>query len=84
MHEFFLFMLLLLHVPSTPIVATADNQVIDCQKQPLVGNGSSTGIVVQGKTGVVVRNCIVKGFELGLLVADSSRVVVRDSDLSGN
>ncbi len=84
MRELFLLMLLLFPARTTPIVATADNQVIDCQKQPLVGNGSGTGIVVQGKTGVTVRNCIVKGFELGLLVADSKRITVRDSDFSGN
>ncbi len=69
------------------IVAQADNQVIDCKAQGnpvLNGNGSGTGIVVQGRRGVVIRNCQVHGFELGLLVADSSRVTVRDSDFSGN
>ncbi len=69
------------------IVAAADDQVIDCKAQGkpvLTGNGTGTGIVVQGKRGVVVRNCTVRGFELGLLVADSSRVMVRDSDFSGN
>src|SRR5512142_593252 len=83
-----LFLFLLLFPPrTTPIVAAADNQVIDCRAQGtpvLVGNGSGTGITVQGKTGVIVRNCTVKGFELGLLVSDSSRVIVRDSDFSGN
>ncbi len=79
------------HYPVTvsglSLVAQADNQVIDCKAQGkpvLTGNGSGTGIVVQGKRGVTVRNCVVKGFELGLLVADSSRVMIRDSDFSGN
>src|SRR5918912_414749 len=84
MRELFLLFLLVLPPRTTPIVATADNQVIDCQNQPLIGQGTGTGIVVQGKTGVVVKNCIVHGFELGLLVADSSRVIVRDSDFSEN
>ncbi len=87
MREFFLLFLLLFPNHTTPLVATADNQVIDCKAQGtpvLVGNGTGTGIVVQGKTGVVVRNCTVKGYELGLLVADSSHIVVRDSDFSGN
>src|SRR5918911_622045 len=84
MRELFLLFLLVLPPRTTPIVATADNQVIDCQNQPLIGQGTGTGIVVQGKTGVVVKNCIVHGFELGLLVADSSRVMVRDSDFGEN
>ncbi len=61
--------------------------MIDCQAEGrgvLVGGGSDTGIVVQGKTGVVIQNCTVRGFHLGLLVADSSNVIVRNSDFSGN
>ncbi len=84
MRELFLLLLLALPPRSTPIVAAANNQVIDCQNKPLIGNGTGTGIVVQGKSGVVVRNCIVHGFELGLLVGDSTRIIVRDSDFSGN
>lgn len=69
------------------LYAQQDNQVIDCRAQgtpTLVGNGTSTGIVVQGKRGVIIQNCTVKGFELGILVADSTNVVVRKSDVSGN
>ena len=84
MRELFLLFLLLVPPRTTPIVATTDNQIIDCQNQPLIGNGTGTGITIQGKTGVVVRNCIVHGFELGLYVGDSNQVIVRDSDFSGN
>lgn len=84
MHQFLLALLLILPSTMKPIVATADNQVIDCQNKPMTGNGTGTGITVQGKSGVVVKNCIVRGFQLGLLVANSTRVTVRDSDFSGN
>ncbi len=87
MRALFLIFVLLFPPRTTPIVAAADNQVIDCKAQGtpvLVGSGSGTGITVQGKTGVIVRNCTVKGFDLGLLVSDSSRITVRDSDFSGN
>ncbi len=84
MRELFFLFLMLLPAHSLPLVAQVDNEVIDCRNEPRVGNGTGTGIVVQGKTGVIVQNCIVKGFELGLLVADSSRVIVRNSDFSGN
>ncbi|MGB8645146.1 MAG: right-handed parallel beta-helix repeat-containing protein [Anaerolineae bacterium] len=74
-------------VPGQSITAQSDNEVIDCKARGtpvLQGNGSGTGIVVQGHRGVVVRNCQAHGFELGLLVSDASRVTVRDSDFSGN
>ncbi|MGE5140564.1 MAG: nitrous oxide reductase family maturation protein NosD [Rudaea sp.] len=73
--------------PAVQIIAQADNEVIDCKARGtpvLTGSGGSTGIVVQNRRGVVVRNCTVRGYDLGLLVADSSRVIVRDSDFSGN
>lgn len=50
----------------------------------IMGNGTGAGIVVQGKIGVIVQNCTVRGFELGLLVADSTNVLVRNSNFSGN
>jgi parallel beta-helix repeat protein len=84
MHQLLLIFFLLIPPRMNPIVATADNQVIDCQNKPLIGTGSGTGITVQGRSGVTIRNCIVHGFTLGLLVADSTRITVRDSDFSGN
>ena len=86
-----LFILIAFFFPATsvqqPLVAQQNNQVIDCaaEGRPVItGDGTGTGIVVQGKTGVIIQNCTVKGFVLGLLVADSSNVIVRDSDFSGN
>ncbi len=79
-----LFLLLTNPSPAPAIVAAANEQVIDCQNKPLVGKGNGVGIYVSGRTGVVIKNCIVRGFELGLLVENSSRVLVRDSDFSGN
>jgi parallel beta-helix repeat protein len=89
MRELFLILALFLPTatPGAQIVAQQNNQVIDCQAEgrPVItGEGSGTGIVVQGKTGVIIQNCAVRGFDLGLLVADSSNVIVRNSDFSGN
>ncbi len=87
MHELFLLFTFLLPSTAQPILVQQDNQVIDCQAEGravIVGNGTGTGIVVQNRTGVIIQNCTVKGFELGLLVADSSNVLVRNSDFSGN
>lgn len=90
MHTLLLILALVLpaaNPPSASLVAQQDNQIIDCQAEgrPVItGNGSGTGIVVQGKRGVIIQNCTVHGFELGLLVADSSNVIVRNSDFSNN
>ncbi|TAH53767.1 MAG: hypothetical protein EYC68_01635 [Chloroflexota bacterium] len=86
MHELFLLLTFLLP-SSQPIFAQQDNQVIDCQAEGrpvIVGNGAETGIVVQNRTGVIIQNCTVKGFDLGLLVADSSNVIVRNSNFNDN
>jgi parallel beta-helix repeat protein len=86
MLEIFLILSLLFPHPET-IVAQQDNQVIDCQAEgrPVIaGDGTGTGIVVQNRSGVIIQNCTVTGFELGLLVADSTNITVRNSDFSGN
>lgn len=87
MRELFLILSLLLPPSSQPLVVQENHQIIDCQAEGrpvIIGNGGETGIVVQGKTGVIIQNCTVRGFDLGLLVADSSDVIVRNSDFSGN
>lgn len=88
MHELFLLLSFLLSpFDIQPIAAQQDNQVIDCQAEGravILGDGTGIGIVVENKTGVIIQNCVVKGFELGLRVANSSNVVVRNSDFSGN
>lgn len=87
MRELFIILTFILPPSAQPIIALQNNQVIDCQAEGrpiLMGNGAETGIVVQGRSGVIIQNCTVKGFDLGLLVADSSDVIVRNSDFSGN
>jgi parallel beta-helix repeat protein len=87
MRELFLLLTFLLPPSAQPIVAQQDNQVIDCQAEGrplLVGAPGATGIVVQNRSGVVIQNCTVRGFDLGLVVADSTNVIVRNSDFSGN
>lgn len=87
MRELFILLTFLLPPSAQPIVAQQDNQVIDCQAEGrpvLSGERGATGIVVQNRTGVIIQNCTVRGFDLGVLVADSSNVIVRNSDFSGN
>ncbi len=86
MLEIFLILAFLFPQQQT-IIAQQDNQVIDCRAEgrPVIqGDGTGTGIIVQGRNGVVIQNCTVTGFELGLLVADSTNITVRNSDFSGN
>src|SRR5581483_2134524 len=87
MRELLLILSLVLPPSFHPIVVQQNNQIIDCQQQGnpvIVGNGTGIGITVQGKTGVVIQNCTIKGFDLGLLVADSSNIIVRNSNFSDN
>lgn len=87
MRELFLLFALLLPASHQPILAQQDGQIIDCQAEgrgTIAGDGTGTGIVVQGRSGVIVQNCTVRGFELGLLVSDSTNVIVRNSSFDGN
>ena len=50
----------------------ADNITLDCAGHSVTGNGSGTGINVDGRTGVTVRRCHVSGFEIGIVLSSSS------------
>jgi parallel beta-helix repeat protein len=50
----------------------ADNVTLDCAGHSVTGNGSGTGINVDGRTGVTVRRCHVSGFEIGIVLGSSS------------
>ena len=44
------------------IVIAADGVTLDCQGHEVTGTGSGTGVLLNGRTGVTVKNCHVSGF----------------------
>src|SRR3954453_22380823 len=57
------------------VVVAADNVTLDCAGHTVSGPGNAygdMGIVLDGRTGVVVKNCRVTGFDNGLIVVGAS------------
>lgn len=56
------------------IVVAADNITLDCAGHTLIGPGrtfSFTGIDLNQRTGVTVRNCVLQDFETGIVLRQS-------------
>lgn len=58
-----------------------DNLVFDCNGSVLDGGGSNNGIIISGRSNVVVKNCNLKGYETGIYVSNSEHIVIIDNTL---
>lgn len=67
-----------------PVVIVADNVTLDCNNSTFVGDRIGVGILVQNRKGVTIRNCKVRGFDVGLYILAGNRHVVENSDFSSN
>jgi parallel beta-helix repeat protein len=54
------------------IVVAADHITLDCGGHTVTGTGSGIGILLQGRTGIAVKNCHVAGFTNGFVINGSS------------
>jgi parallel beta-helix repeat protein len=67
------------------IVVAADGIVLDGNGLVLDGLGrAGFGIVLRGRSGVTVRNFVVRNFFYALFAEDCSSLVIEDNDLSEN
>ncbi len=68
----------------TAIVISADDIVLDGNGYMLAGSGSGSGVELNGRTGVVVRNLNVRGFSIGISLAMSSASTIEKNHLIDN
>ncbi|HEX9077211.1 MAG TPA: right-handed parallel beta-helix repeat-containing protein [Anaerolineae bacterium] len=66
------------------VIILADNITFDCNNSTFTGDGTGVGILIQGRTGVTVKNCRVRGFDVGLYVVSGKRFAFDNNDFSGN
>ena len=66
------------------IVVNADNITLDCAGWRVIGTDDSDGIVIDGHSGVSVRNCIVEQFMYGIVVRSSSAGLLEHNEVRGN
>ncbi len=67
-----------------PIVIMADDITLDCNGSVIVGNGIGVGILVQNRKNVTIRNCRVRGWDVGMYVVSGRNFVFERNDFSGN
>ncbi|MBW2984055.1 right-handed parallel beta-helix repeat-containing protein [Candidatus Woesearchaeota archaeon] len=53
--------------PDDGITVGADNVILDCQDNSIIGSGTGTGIYVDGSDSAIVRNCNIDNFDYGLI-----------------
>lgn len=67
-----------------PIVIMADDITLDCNGSVVVGNGIGVGILVQNRKNVTIRNCRVRGWDVGMYVVSGRNFVFERNDFSSN
>ncbi|GEM_PF-7097665 len=69
-----------------PVVIASDGVVLDCGGHTIRGTGDGTGILLSGVDDVTVRDCVVVGFGVGVLISgsDTSGNTVTESLVEGN
>jgi parallel beta-helix repeat protein len=63
---------------------TADGVTLDCAGYTVTGPGSGIGILIFGRSDVVVKGCDVTGFDEGFEVANSSGMLLSGNTANGN
>jgi parallel beta-helix repeat protein len=66
------------------IVIDADNVTLDCAGWRVIGANDSDGIVIDGHSGVAVRNCVVQQFVYGIVVRSSSAGLLEYNEVRWN
>ncbi len=66
------------------VIIAADNITFNCNGSTFIGDGVGVGILVQGRLGVTIRNCKVRGFDVGMYVVGGRNFVLENNDTSGN
>src|SRR5947208_2387617 len=67
-----------------PVVIGADGITLDCAGHTVSGSGSGIGIVLTGRTGVIVQNCDVTGFYLGIYLDGATNNVLLGNEAASN
>jgi len=66
------------------IVIEANNVTLDCAGWTVIGTNDSDGIVIDGHSGVSVRNCVVQQFVYGIVVRNSSASLLEYNEVRWN
>ncbi len=66
------------------IIIGADGITLDCAGCSVIGSGGGIGILLDGRTGVTVKNCIVTNFLVGFRLFSSDDNTLTENTAEGN
>ena len=66
------------------ISITADNIVLDCGTAVLKGEFKGTGILIQNRKHVTLKNCQIANYDAGILIRNSQDIIILDGNLVRN
>ena len=66
------------------VVIGRDNVILDCGTAVLRGSFKETGITVNARENITIRNCQIANYDTGILVKSSKNVLIVDSNLMRN
>src|SRR5450759_960923 len=66
------------------VIIAGSNLTFDCNGSTFTGDGIGVGILIQNKTSVTIRNCKVRGFDVGTYAVGGKNLVFERNDFSGN
>lgn len=66
------------------VIIAGSNLTFDCNGSAFIGEGIGVGILIQNRTAVTIRNCKVRGFDVGTYVVGGKNFVFERNDFSGN
>jgi parallel beta-helix repeat protein len=66
------------------VIIAGSNLTFDCSGSTFIGEGIGVGILVQNRSSVTIRNCKVRGFDVGTYVLGGKNFVFERNDFSGN
>jgi para-nitrobenzyl esterase len=66
------------------LIAGADGIRIDLNGHTIAGSGVGAGISLTGRTGVTISGGVVRNFETGVRIADSTDIVIRHNEMIEN
>ena len=67
-----------------PVIILADNLTFDCNGSAFIGEKVGVGLLIQNRTGVTIRNCKFRNWDVGLYVVSGNRFVFENNDFSDN
>jgi parallel beta-helix repeat protein len=66
------------------LIINANDIILDCNGHKITGNEYGSGILVDNKIGIEIKNCDISGFQQGIYLKDASDSLIVNNELHDN